>query len=82
MPVTCNIQPLMEKYLLRHLQREVERQCHFALIVLGDVDESYAKGQGPRFWYSIQNLLVALGRISRLLWPPDERETCRGLRTS
>lgn len=68
----------MEKYLLRHLQREVERQCHFALIALGDIDESCANGQGHRFWYSIQNLLVALGRISRLLWPPEERETSRG----
>ena len=68
----------MENHLLRHLQREVERQCHFALIALGDIDESYSSGQGHRFWYSIQNLLVALGRISRLLWPAEEHETSRG----
>ncbi len=68
----------MEQYLLRNLQREVERQCRFALISLGDIDESYSNGEGHRFWYSIQNLLVALGRISRLLWPAEELETSRG----
>ena len=68
----------MERYLLRHLQREAERQCQFALISLGDIDESHSNGEGYRFWYSIQNLLVALGRISRLLWPSNEHETGRG----
>ena len=69
----------METFLLRQFQREVERQCQFAMIALQDMEEASADGDGKLFWYSVQNLLVSVGRISRLLWPPDpllpDRET-------
>lgn len=68
----------MEKLLLRQLQREVERQCRFALLAFEDLNSSYAEDAGHRFWFSIQNLLTALGRISRLLWPPDDDDVERG----
>ena len=61
----------MEKSLLRHLQTEVERQCQFAMIALQDMEEASSNGDGRLFWYSVQNLMVAVNRISRLLWPPD-----------
>jgi hypothetical protein len=63
---------MVERFLLRQLQREVERQCRFATLALEDLDEAASSGQGLRFWFSIQNFLVAVGRISRLLWPDDE----------
>lgn len=69
----------MEKALLRHLQTEVERQCQFAMIALQDIEEASANGDGKLFWYSVQNLMVAIGRISRLLWPPDPLFPKRGL---
>src|ERR687893_531229 len=69
----------MEKALLRHLQTEVERQCQFAMIALQDMEESSANSDGKLFWYSVQNLMVAIGRISRLLWPPDPLFPKRGL---
>ena len=68
----------MEKTLLRHLQVEIERQCQFAMIALEDMDEASANGDGKLFWYAVQNLLVAVGRISRLLWPPDPLLPKRG----
>ncbi len=68
----------MEKTLLRHLQLEIERQCQFAMIALEDMDEASANGDGRLFWYAVQNLLVAVGRISRLLWPPDPLFPNRG----
>lgn len=68
----------MEKTLLRHLQVEIERQCQFAMIALQDLEEASANGDGRLFWYSIQNALVAVGRISRLLWPPDPLFPKRG----
>ncbi len=68
----------MEKTLLRHLQLEIERQCQFAMIALEDMDEASANGDGKLFWYAVQNLLVAVGRISRLLWPPDPLLPKRG----
>lgn len=68
----------MEKTLLRHMQVETERQCQFAMIAFQDLEEASANGDGRLFWYSIQNALVAVGRISRLLWPPDPLFPKRG----
>jgi hypothetical protein len=68
----------MEKTLLRQFQVEVERQCQFAMIALQDMEEASANSDGRLFWYSVQNLLVAVGRISRLLWPPDPLFPKRG----
>lgn len=68
----------METFLLRQFQREVERQCQFAMIALQDMEEASADADGKLFWYSVQNLLVSVGRISRLLWPPDPLMPERG----
>jgi hypothetical protein len=68
----------MEKTLLRHFQIEVERQCQFAMVALQDMEEASANSDGTLFWYSVQNLLVAVGRISRLLGPPDSHFPNRG----
>ena len=68
----------METSLLRQFQREVERQCQFAMIALQDMDEAAANSDGKLFWYSVQGLLVAVESISRLLWPPNPRGSERG----
>ncbi len=68
----------MEKTLIRQFQVEVERQCQFAMIALQDMEEASANSDGKLFWYAVQNLLVAVGRISRLLWPQDPLFPKRG----
>lgn len=68
----------MEKHLLRQFQREVERQCRFALFAVEDADHARDTGDGYRFWFAIQNLLTAAGRISYLLWPAEEDAQPRG----
>jgi hypothetical protein len=68
----------METSLLRQFQREVERQCQFAMIALQDMDEASANSDGKLFWYSVQGLLVAIDSISRLLWPPNSEAAERG----
>ena len=68
----------MEKVLIRHVQLEIERQCQFAMIALQDMEEASANSDGKLFWYSVQNLLVAVSRISHLLWPPDPLFPNRG----
>jgi hypothetical protein len=70
----------MEKTLLRHFEVEVERQCQFAMIALQDMEEASANSDGTLLWYSVQNLLLAVGRISRLLWPLDPLFPNRGAR--
>ena len=48
------------------------------MIALQDMEESSANSDGKLFWYSVQNFVVAVGRISRLLWPPDPLFPKRG----
>jgi hypothetical protein len=73
-----------EKTLLRQLQREVERQCQFAMISLQDMEEASANSDGKLFWYSAQNLLISVVKVSLMLWPPDPRypEVTEALRES
>lgn len=68
----------MDRFLLRQFQREVERQCQFAMIALQDMEEASANSDGKLFWYAVQNLMVSIGRISRLLWPPEPLMPKRG----
>lgn len=68
----------METSLLRQFQREIERQCQFAMIALQDMEEASANSDGRLFWYSVQGLVVAVDSISRVLWPPDPRMSDRG----
>jgi hypothetical protein len=72
------IDGFMETSLLRQLQREVERQCQFAMIALQDMDEASANSDGRLFWYSVQGLLVAVESVSRLLWPPNRGASEKG----
>jgi len=60
----------METRLLRIFQREVERQCRFAIVASEDMEQSLATEDNDRLWYSVQAFLVAAGNISKLLWPP------------
>ena len=67
-----------DRALLQPLQNEVERQCGFAMIALQDIEEASANSDGKLFWYSVQGLMVAVERLSMMLWPPDPRVPGRG----
>jgi len=69
---------VMEKMVLRIFQREVERQCRFALIAVQDLSQALQAGDMDRIWYSVQAFLVAAGNISKLLWPAKPRLPERG----
>lgn len=64
----------MDLPVLRLFQREVERQCEFALLAHADLKRALEAHDGGRIWYSVQAFLVATGNISKLLWPPQPRE--------
>ena len=68
----------METFILRIFQREVERQCRFALIAIDDLKQALQTSNNDRIWYSIQAFLVAAGNISKLLWPSEPRLPERG----
>ena len=63
---------------LQMFQREVERQCKFALMAYDDVHNALRNNDIWRVWYFVQALLTALGNISYLLWPPRPRISDRG----
>ena len=70
---------VLDPWLLKVFLRQLARQCEFAILAFEDMegvlqqmqahDCSVRDGQA-RFWASVQNLLVAAGNISKLLWPP------------
>lgn len=62
----------MDKPALRIFQGEVERQCQFALIAVQDLQTAFKATDMDRLWYSIQSFLVAVGNVSKLLWPSKE----------
>src|SRR5215218_4140305 len=59
----------MNEKALMMFQREVERQCWFALMAHDDLHEALREDDMRRVWFSVQALLVALGNVSKLLWP-------------
>jgi hypothetical protein len=74
----------MDKMVLRIFQHEVERQCRFSLLALQDLDQALQNRDTDRIWYSVQSILVAVGNISKILWPLKPLLPERGteLRTS
>ena len=64
---------------LRIFQREVERQCKFAILASWDINRALKAHDMNRIWYSVQGFLVAAGNISKLLWPPDSKYRKRGV---
>ncbi len=68
----------MDKMLLRILHTEVERQAMFGLIAAVDLDAALKTDDMDRVWYSAQSLLIAVGNVSKLLWPPRPNVPKRG----
>lgn len=66
--------------LLDMFQREVNRQCKFALIAVEGMEPALRTDRPDfdRFWYSVQAFLVAVGNISKLLWPSNPHIPERG----
>ena len=77
----------MNKHLLRCFQNEIAKQCQCGILAIEDLEEaiwgidtgklSSTYGMS-RIWMSVQTFLVAVGNISKLLWPPRPRMANRG----
>jgi len=70
----------MKSHLLGLLERELARQCTSARIALYDLRIASRRGESDRVWYAAQGLLVAVGNISKILWPSNPES--RGRRIS
>ena len=70
----------MEKMVLRIFQREIERQCKFAIIAIEQTKTGLTNNNLDLAWYAIQNFLVAVGNISKIFWPINRKYEKRGRR--
>jgi len=68
----------MEKMVLRIFQREIERQCEFAIIATDEIESGLSNNNSDTVWYAIQNFLVAVGNISKIFWPSYQQYQKRG----
>jgi hypothetical protein len=57
---------------------ELRRQCRFALLATQDLEDLPKPTDMTRFWYSIQAFLVAVGNISKILWPASKSSKYKG----
>ena len=63
----------MEKDILKIFQREIERQCKFAIIAIDEIKSGLLNNNSDIVWYAIQNFLIAVGNVSKIFWPSYER---------
>lgn len=60
--------------MLRTFQREVAKQCRYALISIDLLNQANSQRASQRIfdqaptWYAVQGFLIAAGNISKLLW--------------
>src|SRR5258708_2197610 len=60
---------------------EVHRQCKFTLLAAEDLRASLMQEPWPdhdRIWMSIQAILIAVGNVSKVLWPSRAQGRDRG----
>jgi len=68
----------MEKMVLKIFQMEIERQCKFAIIAIEQIKTGLSNKDSDLVWYAIQNFLVAVGNISKIFWPINQKYGMRG----
>jgi hypothetical protein len=73
-----NDRSITEKMVLKIFQREIERQCKFAIIAVEQIKLGLANTNSNLMWYAIQSFLVAVGNISKIFWPSSSKYQKRG----
>lgn len=68
----------MEKMVLRIFQREIERQCKFAIMAIDEIKFGLSNYNTDMVWYAMQNFLVAVGNISKIFWSSKQKYQKRG----
>ncbi|MCM3573273.1 hypothetical protein M3172_08705 [Mesobacillus subterraneus] len=61
----------MDKMVLRIFQREVQKQCEFALtstMYINDFFKNDSSAHNNQLWYFVQNFLISTANVSKLLW--------------
>ena len=65
----------MHLILLRAFQRQVEQQCTYALIAIGDLNRALLTGSQPDLWMAVQTFLGACANVSKACWGQNGSKT-------
>jgi hypothetical protein len=69
----------MDRYALAVFLSEARRQATHTELAAADLARAAKDGDDDRLWYSIHALLIALGNLSKLMWPSRNGDRERGL---
>lgn len=64
---------LLDRYALVAFTAEVRRQAAYADLAASDLEDAIERQDADRMWSSIHVLLIAIGNVSKLLWPSEEK---------
>lgn len=59
----------LDRYALVAFVAEARRQSAYAELAASDLEDAVQRQDPDRLWSSIHSLLVAIGNVSKLLWP-------------
>jgi len=68
----------MEKFALQAFIYEIQHQCKFADLAFQDIVSAQHEGNADRVFLAAHSFLVAVGNISKLLWPTKRSCEARG----
>jgi hypothetical protein len=63
----------LDRYALVAFLAEARRQAAYAELAASDLDQAIKDQNPDRLWLSIHVLLVAIGNVSKLLWPNESK---------
>lgn len=65
---------LLDRYALVAFAAEVRRQCAYGELAATDIERALTEQDADRLWSGIHSYLVAVGNVSKLLWPEVGRK--------
>lgn len=68
----------MDKFVAQRFLKEIETQCRFAEMAYEDTNHALQSHDTDRVFFAAHALLVAVGNVSKLLWPAKEIHEDRG----
>ncbi len=70
----------VDEFILQIFMREVEHQCKFAILAFVDIRNALGRSNvdADRVFLSAHAFLVAVGNVSKLLWPTRTGDQARG----
>jgi hypothetical protein len=60
---------ILDRFALVAFAAEVRRQCAYGELAASDIERALEEQDADRLWSGIHSFLIAVGNVSKLLWP-------------